>query len=131
METIDIEKSEHLLSIKQVADIKGKSPDTIRRWIKDEQIKAKKYNTKYGKQWGIKKSDIVPAEQIIEVVPVKQELQVQEVLKVIRDGIREVEEERNEEIKQLREEIRQLNKKIELSNRSIIDKIKGFFNKEG
>lgn len=121
------------LTIKETAELLEVSPDTIRRRIKDNKIKAEKVDGKYGKQWEIKRSDIIENEGVTDIIVTKHEMKPQEITEYIKEGILLAQQQQSQEMKELKEQIQQLNKKIDtLTNKKgIFVKVKDLFNKEG
>lgn len=101
------------LTLKEAAEALGVSVDTVRRRIKSGQIPAEKVEGPHGLQWIIRANDLTASAEIIEVVPVKTELQGTELVALIREAVKEGQREQAEEVRQLRKEVTQLNERIE------------------
>lgn len=105
------------ITIKEAAEMLGVSVDTIRRRISDKRIRAKKIQGKYGKQWAIDPKSLAEFQQVIEVVPVKYELDPNTMLELtertISNSIAEAMQEHNKEIQSLRNEVQALRELLE------------------
>lgn len=132
------------MTIKQAAESLGVSVDTIRRRIKDNKIRAWKVEGQYGKQWVIDPNSLAEFQQVIDVVPVRTELDPGELLDSIRSTVLEATQEaarlgtlqamegQNEEIEALRSEIKALREAIEQQQEdkqviTLSQKIRGIF----
>ena len=134
------------ITIKEAAESLGVSVDTVRRRIKDNKIRAWKIEGQYGKQWVIDPDSLAEFQQVIDVVPVKTELDLGVLMDSIRStvleatkeaarlGTLEAMQEHNEELEELRNEVKALRKLIEQQQEdkeilTLGQKIKGIFKK--
>ncbi len=80
---------DELLTIAQAAEMLGKSKDTIRRKIKSKQIKASKVAGPYGKEWRIRRADLLEdtAQEVIDVIPVWENLKPGQLLVSIEEMV--------------------------------------------
>ena len=131
------EKREY--TIKEAAELLDVSTSTVRRRIKEKEIKAEKKSAPYGKQYFIPASeiDVAAAEnEIIELRKVNKNIQVDDLV----DKILEESEKKNREIvdqaagdikdliKQQQKSIKNLSDQVQKlqqrQNKTIIDKMK-------
>ena len=107
------------LTLKEVAAALGVSADTVRRRIKSGQLKAEKVEGVHGLQWMIKADDLTASAEIVEVIPVKTELNPAALVALIREAVKEEQKEQREEVQRLRDEISRLNELLEGLNHTL------------
>lgn len=134
------------MTIKEAAESLGVSVDTIRRRIKDNRIRAKKVQGQYGMQWVIDPDSLVDYSQVIEVLPVKTNIDPGELMDSIkltvleatqeaaRLGTLQAMQEHNNELESLRNEVQALRELIEQQQEdkkvlTLGQRIKGIFKK--
>ena len=101
------------LTIKEAAAALDVSADTIRRRIKSGEIKAQKLPGPYGKQWQIKEDHLTLSAEIIDVVPVRHDMNARELALLIREAVDQGQRQQAEEMERLRAEISRLNEQLE------------------
>jgi excisionase family DNA binding protein len=135
-------------TIKEVAEMKEVSPSTIRRRIKNGDLKAEKRKSRYGNTYFIPAEELDKAVMEQEVVEFKNKVEInknelmneliqaldsqnKELMEKSMDNIDEKLERQNEQIKEQNKAINKLTEKVEElkeeKNKSFIDKIKGIF----
>lgn len=135
-------------TIKEVAEILDISKSTVRRRIKDNELKATKRKTRYGQQYFIPASEINQAIRERSIVnikevnkPISQEdlmnelveavnSQNKELIGKVMENINQVQEQNTylkQQIYKLTEEVKKLKK--EKNKPGLLDRIKGFLNK--
>lgn len=100
---------EKKLTIREAARAMGVSMATIRRKIKAGEIPAKLGPGPYGETYYIRESDLAKATAIIEVVPVRKELDAKDVHDIFQSIVQPL----INEITEQRRIIEQQNRKIE------------------
>lgn len=134
------------IGVKEAAKILGLSKKTVYSRLRSGQIPAEKVETKHGLKWVIDKEqlkeqathekEVVEVKEInelvskedlmndlIEAINSQNETVINEAMNSINDTIKQ----QNEAIEDLSE---QVNKLQQQQNRSILDKIKDFFNQD-
>lgn len=117
------------MNMREAAEALGVSADTIRRRIKEGKIRARKIQGAYGPEWQIDPDTIAEAQQVLEVVSVKHNLDAADLQEIIRvaaqegtaEGIKVLIQEMNE----LRQQVEQLQKQLQEQQQ---EKKKGLFN---
>jgi len=109
------------VGVDQAAEILGYSKRTIYKKLRKGEIPGQKVDTKTGKKWKIKKSDLNPKaiaeNEIIEVKKKDKKLNREEFKELLHESISE-----SEEIKLLRKEIQKLNKKLDQESENPVKK---------
>lgn len=122
------------MTIKEAAEALGVSVDTVRRRIKDNKVKAWKIEGIYGPQWVIDSDSLAEYQQVVDVVPVKYNMDPNKLIDSIRQtveeaaaqgtkkGILEAMEENKQDYTELKKQIILLQEQNESLTRLIRDK---------
>ena len=98
------------VSIKQAAEMLNVSPATIRRRIKNGEIKAKKAEGKNGLQWVINPADLAESQEVKEVIPVTYNLTQEDLKAIVREAVKEELEPLKQKIDKLEEQLEEQTK---------------------
>jgi excisionase family DNA binding protein len=101
------------LTIKEAAEALGCSVATIRRRIKSGDIKAELKEGPYGETYYISESDLAAATEIQEVIPVKRELDLNQIHSLFTGAMQMVVQPLEEKIDQQAELIKEQSRQIE------------------
>lgn len=101
------------LTIKEAAEALGCSVATIRRRIKTGDIKAELREGPYGETYYILENDLVKAAEIQEVIPVKRELDVEQVQRLFIESMQIATQPLTDKLEQQAEVIKEQSKRIE------------------
>lgn len=135
------------MTIKEAAEALGVSVDTVRRRIRDNKVKAWKIEGTYGPQWVIDSDSLAEYQQVVDVVPVKYNMNPDTLVNSIRQtvqeaaaegtkkGILEAMEENKQDYEKLQSQIEELQEQnkalINLvqgnQNKTLLQKFKGLF----
>lgn len=135
------------MTIKEAAEALGVSVDTVRRRIKDNKVKAWKIEGTYGPQWVIDSDSLAEYQQVVDVVPVKYNMDPSKLIDSIRQtveeaaaqgakkGILEAMQENKQDYTELQEQIillQEQNKSLiklieDKQGKSMLDKLRVFF----
>lgn len=134
------------MTIKEAALSLGVSVDTIRRRIKSKQIEAWKIDGAYGQQWVINSDSLAEYQQVIEVIPVKYNMNPDNLIQIIKQTVQEATEEtiskgikngmqeHYKELEELKSEVKALREIIQLKevqrDETLIKKVKALFKKD-
>lgn len=77
----------NLLTIPEAAERLGVSDATVRRRIKDASLKARKMPGPFGEQFFIDAEEIKTAIEMVNVIPVKHEIGLNELQQLINQGV--------------------------------------------
>lgn len=133
------------MTIKEAALSLGVSVDTIRRRIKSKQIEAWKIDGAYGQQWVINSDSLAEYQQVIEVIPVKYNMNPDNLIQIIKQTVQEATEEaiskgikngmqeHYKELEELKSEVKALRESIQgqevREDKNIIEKLRSLFRK--
>lgn len=133
------------MTIKEAALSLGVSVDTIRRRIKANQIEAFKIDGAYGKQWVINSDSLAEYQQVVDVVPVRYDMNPDKLMQsirqtvheatqeAVRQGIAQAMQEHNDELESLKNEVKALRESIQgqevQEDKSMIEKLRSLFRK--
>jgi hypothetical protein len=101
------------LTIKETAEALGCSVATVRRRIKAGDIKAELREGPYGETYYILEKDLVKAAEIQEVIPVKRELNIEQVQRLFMESIQIATQPLMDKLEQQAEIIKEQSKRIE------------------
>lgn len=101
------------LTIKEAAEALGCSVATIRRRIKSGDIKAELIEGPYGETYYISENDLAAATEIQEVIPVKRELDLNQIHSLFTGAMQMVVQPLEEKIDQQAELIKEQSRQIE------------------
>jgi len=77
------------VNMREAAEALNCSTDTIRRRIKQKRLRAEKVNGPYGPEWEINLNSLKEAQNIIETIPVKHNLEPEEFESLMRKAANE------------------------------------------
>lgn len=139
------------MTIKEAAEALGVSVDTVRRRIKDNKVKAWKIEGTYGPQWVIDSDSLADYQQVVDVVPVKYNMDPSKLIDSIRQtveeaaaegtkkGILEAMQENKQDYDKLQiqiEELQEQNKALidliqDNQTKTLLQKFRNLFKREG